>query len=67
MNYERPAVAGRRDITAELAQLVNTSGTKTVANPTWRRPSYERPAVEARRDITAELAQGVITSGKTVD
>jgi len=67
MNYERPAVEAQRDITAELAQGVVTSGTKTVANPTWRRPSYERPAVEARRDITAELAQGLITSGTRTD
>ena len=38
MNYERPAVEGRRDITAELGQGVITSGTKNLSNPTWRRP-----------------------------
>jgi hypothetical protein len=38
MRYERPAVVGRRDITAELAQGVQTSGGNVVPNPTWRRP-----------------------------
>jgi hypothetical protein len=42
MNYERPAVEARRDITAELVQGVQTStiignGLRGT-NPTWRHP-----------------------------
>jgi len=42
MNYERPAITSRRDITAELAQGVKTStvigGDVAGVNPTWRHP-----------------------------
>ena len=37
MRYERPSIEDRQDMTAQLSQLVQTSG--GVANPTWRRPS----------------------------
>jgi hypothetical protein len=38
MRYERPAVIGHRDITAELAQGTQTSGGNVVGvSPKWRR------------------------------
>jgi hypothetical protein len=41
MRYERPAVIGRRDITAELASLCQTSGGGVVVSPKWRRTEKE--------------------------
>ena len=38
MRYERPSIEDRQDMTAQLSQLVQTSGGPAGKNPTWRRP-----------------------------
>jgi hypothetical protein len=37
VTYERPVVAERRDISAQLGQGVVTSGGGQTTSPTWRR------------------------------
>ena len=72
MIYERPSIADRRYMAAQLIGVCVTSGGIPGLGLEWRRPRtagkeeavrYERPSIEDRRDMTAQLSQLVQTSG----